>query len=340
MSVETNVVDGRDLWAVVDRDDEPLGPLFVDVAALLSGGLPEPPQPIVLTRLDGQPLLYPGQVNIVFGDPESGKSWLCYAAAAEALAAVRRVLIIDADHNGAAQILSRLVALGVSPTVLANAELFRLAEPEDGEHLLAVVAEGRAWRPAVAIADSIGEIVPMLGYSSNSPDEYTRAHRQVLTALARAGAVVLGLDHLPKNDDARRHGQTGTLAKRRAVGGVSLRVTLREPFAPGRGGAAALSIAKDRPGTVRAVCPVVGTEQPAGIFVLEPTPDGGLRWYITAPTMADLGEQVSDEDLAEIDSLDPPPISVEDVRRRLQWRKARAVLALRVWRQRVAEGES
>ena len=59
--------------------------LYVDIDALLNGGLPEPLAPSVLNFNDGVALFYRGQVNHVFGDPESGKTWVCLAAAADEL---------------------------------------------------------------------------------------------------------------------------------------------------------------------------------------------------------------------------------------------------------------
>ena len=52
----------------------------------------------------------------------------------------------------------------------------------------------------------------MLGLSSNSPDEFTAGHAQVLKPLAVAGACVIAIDHLPKNTENKANGQTGTAA--------------------------------------------------------------------------------------------------------------------------------
>ncbi|ORI11757.1 hypothetical protein BJD99_01040 [Rhodococcus sp. 1163] len=59
--------------------------LYTDIAALLDGTIPEPPAPEILQRSDGHALFYTGQVNLVFGDPESGKTWVALAAGAEVL---------------------------------------------------------------------------------------------------------------------------------------------------------------------------------------------------------------------------------------------------------------
>lgn len=312
----------------------PPRPLYADVATFLAGGIPDPPRPVCLRREDGHALFYAGKVNVLFGDPESGKSWIAYAAAAQALTEGRRATILDCDHNGLREVVSRLVALGAPTDALAEPDMFRFYEPEDGDELIRAVHECRdQFRPAVAVVDSIGEILPMLGYSSNSPDDYTSAHRRTMSALASAGACVIAIDHMPKSEDARSHGQTGTMAKKRAVNGASIRVTVRDQFAPGHGGASSLVIHKDRPGGLRATCPVDGKYQPAGIFTMSPRPDGTLNWQVTAPKTGEGDSGVSNDDLAELMSLDPPPKSKRDVQERLGWGGTRAWKALNRYRE-------
>jgi hypothetical protein len=318
-----------DAWPI-DPPAEPEEPLYADVAALLAGGIPPPPEPVLLRRSDGHALFYAAKVNVVFGDPESGKTWIALAAAVEALNAGRKAVFVDLDHNGVSEVVSRLLMLGARKEDLGNLDRFRYCEPEDGDQLVLTVADLRRWRPAVAIVDSIGELLPILGLSSNSPDDYTSANRRVLSALATCGAAVIAVDHLPKDDTAREKGQTGTLAKRRTVNGITLRVTVAEPFAPGHGGAASMTVTKDRPGGVRAHCPMIGKSQPAGRFVMEARDDGTVSWHVTAPR--ELPADAPDADVAELDALAPPPRSQRDVQERLKWGSNRALNALRRWR--------
>lgn len=307
------------------------GPTYGDVAALLDGTMPTPPETDVMFRDDGVAMLYSGKVNVLFGDSESGKTWIALAALAEVLGSGGRVAVIDLDHNGIVETVTRLLALGVPPGVLADLDRFRYCEPEDAADLDAYVADLAAWRPWAVAADSLGEILPMLGLSSNSPDEYTIGNRRVLVPLAAAGAAVIAIDHLPKDEAAREKGQTGTMAKRRSINGVSLRVTVRAQFAPGRGGTAGLTISKDRPGGLRAYCPE-GKGTAAGVFVLDAQSDGTLTWHVAAPTTPKPDGGAPDEDVAELDSLDPPPRSQRDVQERLRWGSDRAMRALRTWR--------
>ena len=308
--------------------------LYVDVAALLDGGLPDPPAPVLLHRSDGHAIFYASQVNYLFGDPESGKTLVAQAAASEALIDGRRVVFIDIDHNGPDATICRFLDMDVPEHLLRDRNRFRYVEPEDRAHLLAVVADLRQWRPAVAVVDSVGELLPMLGMSSNSPDDFTAAHTATMKPLAISGAAVLAIDHLSRAAESRTTGPTGTAAKRRAVGGVAIRVTVEEQFTPGRGGTAYLTINKDRHGGLRQHCPPnPGKEQVAGIFSIKPSPDR-IVWTVHGPQPGDLPthDRIDPADLAALDELDPPPASVRDVKERLRWRSDRAARVLRTWR--------
>ena len=304
--------------------------LYYDVAAMLDGTLPEPPEPEVLTRSDGRGIFYAGQVNLVFGDPESGKTFIALAAGAECLARGGRLLVLDLDHGGPASTVARLLMLGAPLAALRDGDRFRYVEPEDRWHVLAVVEDVQAWRPDVAVVDSVGELLPVFGASSNSPDDYTAVHTTVIKPLATAGAAVICVDHLAKNTDSRAQGATGTAAKRRTVGGVSLRVRLADTFVPGRGGSAQLLIHKDRHGGLRAHSPTEDREPVAGTFVLT-TDAGATTWRVVAPATTDRNpdEAASRADLAAVAALDPPARTVSDLAERLQWRKQRAAAVLR-----------
>lgn len=310
---------------------------YADIAALLAGAVPEPPEPDTLTRSDGRALFYSGQVNLLYGDPESGKTFVALAAAAEHLNDGGRVLILDLDHNGPQATVQRLLMLGARPEALADLERFRYVEPEDREHLLVAVTDSRQWHPGVAVIDSIGELLPLFGASSNSPDDFTAVHTAVMKPLAMAGAAVICIDHLAKNAESRSYGATGTAAKRRAIGGVSIRVVIADAFTPGRGGACHLTINKDRHGGLRQHCPTGDKEPLAGTFTLSTdSRTGTTAWAVRAPSDGDRNpsEMAASEDVEAVAALDPPPATVEEARTRLGWRKQRAALAVREWRKR------
>jgi hypothetical protein len=318
--------------------------LYADIAAYLDGGLPEPPTPCLLRRSDGAFIFYASQVNYLFGDPESGKTFVALAAAVEALQAGRRVLVLDLDHNGVESTVARLVLLGAPLAALRERALFRYAEPEDEPHLRKIVRDmtgDNGWRPAVAVVDSVGELLPLLRLSSNSPDDFTTAHSTVLKPLARAGASVIAIDHLAKNSDSRSWGATGTAAKRRAIGGASLRVTLLEAFAPGQGGKCRLDIHKDRHGGLRKNCVRVpgSHETPAAVFTLEDC-DGRTEWTVRKVNETDrpATTDAPEADVAALQALDPEPQGVRDVKERMGWGSTRASAAMSAWRSRNVPG--
>jgi hypothetical protein len=307
--------------------------IYGDIAALLSGGLPDAPTPEVLRRNDGVGMFYSGQVNSLFGPPECGKTHISVGTVAEALTNGGKAVFIDLDHNGILSTATRLLAAGVPPETLQDLDRFRYKEPEDREDLIETVADLRAWKPDVAIIDSVGELLPMMGLNSNSPDDFTIAHTAVLKPLAMAGSCVVIIDHVAKNTESQAQGPTGTAAKARAIGGTMLRVTIKDQFAPGRGGSAYLNIKKDRHGGLRAASPTGDKEPLAGTFKM--FPDSSFAVY--APTDGERApEAAPGADLAALNALNPPPESVRDVMARLQWGNHRAALTLRVWREQIA----
>lgn len=320
-------------------------PLYYDMHALLSGDLPPSPQPAIGCRDDGNHLFYSDQVNLVFGDPETGKTWICLWCAASKLIhdSTSRVVVIDMDHNGATATAARLLAFGVPKETLADPERFRYVEPDDRLHMARVIADLVGWRPDVAVVDSLGELMPLYGANSYSGDDFTDVNARVLKPLAKAGAAVLVIDHLSKGADSRNFGPVGTAAKRRAIGGVSLRVTVKDAFTPGSGGAAYLKVNKDRHGGLREHCPTGDREPLAGTFIMRVFEGGALTGEIKA---ADGTENVTDDhalsssqarnvaaDVALLGALNPPPKSVRDVRQRMSWGDARAQDALKAWRE-------
>lgn len=328
---------------MTDLDSE--RPLYYDMQALLSGELPPPPRPTCGCRDDGHHIFYSDQVNLVFGDPETGKTWLCIWCAAAKLIndPTSRVVIIDMDHNGPTATAARFLAFGVPKEVLSDPNRFRYVEPDDRLHMAEVIEDLITWRPTVAVVDSLGELMPLYGANSYSGDDFTAVNARVLKPLAKAGATVLVIDHLSKGADSRNFGPVGTAAKRRAIGGVSLRVTVKDAFTPGSGGAAYLKVNKDRHGGLREHCPTGDREPLAGTFTMRAFKDNQLTGEIKA---ADGTENVTDDhalsssqarnvaaDVASLESLNPPPKSVRDVRQRMSWGDTRAQDALKAWRE-------
>ncbi|WP_084514471.1 AAA family ATPase [Nocardia acidivorans] len=305
---------------------------------MFAGTLPEPPRPTICPRSDEVGLFYRSQYNTVIGDPECGKTLLTDHATVVELLAGGRVLRLDLDHNGPQSTGYRLADMGADPALLGDPNRFVYIEPEDRTDLFEVVEHMKAWRPTLIVLDSIGELLPMFGHSSNSADDFTVCHSAVIKPLVRTGACVIGIDHLSKGSDSRAYGAGGTMAKKRAIGGTSIRVTVDVPFTPGKGGSAYLAINKDRHGGLRAQSPVGDKEPPAGKFVLwphsEPGSSGTIRAMVKAPMKDERNpaEAAPSEDIAAVAGLEPPPSSANDTQKRLKWRADRARIAFKAWK--------
>lgn len=303
---------------------------YGNVGALLAGEIPPAPIPEILSRQDGTGLFYPGQVNMLFGDPETGKTFVALAAIVEAINDGCKAAMLDLDHNGMESIVSRLIDMGANQDALSSLDFFRYKEPEDGLDLTHTVADLQRWQPDIVVVDSIGELLPIYGLNSNSPDDFTLAHTKALKPLAMAGASVVVIDHLAKNPESKAQGPTGTGAKKRAVGGTMLRVTTKEPFTPGKGGSSYLNITKDRHGGLRAASPTGDGEPLAGTFHLR----ADSTYVIFAPAEGEQAPTTAPEDdVDRLANLTPPPESVADVRARMRWGTARASKALKAWRE-------
>ena len=318
--------------------DEPADD-YADVAALIEAGVQRRTPDAGALRNDGVRLAYSGAVNGLVGPPESGKTLVAIASACDTLKAGGSVLHIDSDHNGAEATISHYIAAdGIERDVLADRARFRYVDVRSADHLRRVVAEAAEWRPDFVVVDSVGEIVPLMGGESNSNDDYRRIHREVLSPLSDLGAAVLVLDHVTK-EEGRGGYAIGAGAKKAAIDGSYLAVAPVEPFVPGVGGAASLSILKDRHGGLRAESPA-GKSPTAAVFRLD-SRDGASNWeFWRGRTAEDREDEQAEADVAHVLTLDPFPTSRAALQAALKasqgkaWRNDRAQAALTEARRR------
>lgn len=309
--------------------------LYVDVAAVLDGGLKAPRPTEGSVRGDGLPLLYAAAVNGFMGPPESAKTLTAAAMTADTLTRGDSALWVDVDHNGAPATLGRLIAAGIARDVLTDPARFRLLIGESKEDLEAAVLDAVKHPPTIAIFDSVGEILPLYGADSNSADDYSAVHRAVFAPVAKAGAAVLVLDHVAKTAQGTGYA-SGSGAKKRAIDGALYELKVLETFRPGLGGAALLILRKDRHGGIRAA-----TEgDTAAVFRLDSRADS-MTWEFHAPRGVE--ERATDQaeaDVAFALALDPFPTSKERLVAAVRdatgkgWRADRAHAALTTARER------
>jgi hypothetical protein len=205
------------------------------------------PTPSLLPRTDGVPLLYPGEVHSLAGEPESGKGWLAGGEVARLLAGGASVLYLDFE-DAPASVVARQVALGARASAIVDR--FVYVRPEEAlqpgalERLLA----GRTF--ALAVLDGMSEAYALLGFDSYANQDVPRFLQALPRPIAATGAAVLLIDHVVKDREARGRYALGAQHKLAGVA-VAYAVEVLESPSRARAGTVKVIVAKDRHGHVR-----------------------------------------------------------------------------------------
>jgi hypothetical protein len=243
----------------------------VDLAAVLSSDNPEP-EPTILARDDKKCLFYPGKVNALLGESESGKTWVALHAAAQELTAGHDVAYVDFEDT-APGVTGRLTALGIDRDALLQ-HLTYIA-PEEGWSAQAVADLGETLASrdrTLIVLDGVNAAMTLLGLDTNSTTDATKFAQVLLDRLARTGAAVVTIDHVAKNKETRGKGGIGSQAKRAMIRGCAISVEVVTPFGRGMVGKLKLFVDKDRPGYVRGFSAFAKN---AGIAILSSDPSSG-----------------------------------------------------------------
>lgn len=111
-----------------------------------------------------------------------------------------------------------------------------------------------------------------------------------------------------------------------------LRVTVKDAFAPGRGGSCYLTLTKDRHGGLRANTPSTDRQPLVATFKLH-TEASEHSYSVYAAMEGEEGPgSAPASDIAALIDLNPPPESVRDVKDRLGWGSNKATAALSAFR--------
>lgn len=258
-----------------------------DLASVIAGTDPELP-PAVLVRDDDRALFYAGKVNGLLGESESGKTWVILLGVAQELAAGRHVLYIDCEDT-ASGIVSRLRDLGTPDEQLS---LLTYIGPEESLHSLASTdltetLEKQTY--STIVLDGVNAAMTLLGLELESNTDATKFAQVLLRPLARTGAAVITVDHVPKNKEQRGKGGIGAQAKRAMVTGCALSVEVLASFGRGQTGKLKLTVDKDRPGHVRGTSAFANH---AGTAILSSDADtGNVTVIIEAPDLRPFEER-------------------------------------------------
>ena len=220
-----------------------------NLTAVLDGHDPEP-DPQHLARQDGHRLFYPGKVNGLIGESESGKTWVALLAVLQALQIRQPTMYLDFEDT-AAGIISRLKLMGATDRDLRH---LTYISPDENLHLAAEADLAETitlTQPELIIIDGFNAAMTLMGLDINSNTDATLFSQKLLKPLSRTGAAVIYIDHVPKNKEARGKGGIGAQAKRAMTTGCAIAVDIVDPFGRGMTGRLRLTVDKDRPGRVR-----------------------------------------------------------------------------------------
>lgn len=271
----------------------------VDLAAALADDY-EPPRPTLLPRVDGPALLYAGAVHSIYGESESGKSWVAQIVVANALRSGGRALYVDHESD-AHSVCGRLLALGVPRDVLTDPARFTYVRPDGPRDarwldLLDAVYD-------VAVVDGVNVAMSTENLSTDGTDDAARWYDRVPRALAdRTGAAVITVDHVTKARDSRGRFMIGSQSKMNAITGSAFLARVRTPFGRGQVGVLILRVTKDRPGAVRPECgppDANGTQEAARVVLDARNPSA-----ITVRIECWSGDATERDELAPLDWAD------------------------------------
>lgn len=232
----------------------------VDLGPYIRGEI-ERPSPSLFKRTDGQGLLYPGRVNLLYSKRESGKSWVSLLVVKQLLSEGVPVLLVDLEDEPTTAV-TRLLALGASPASIE--EHLGYIRPETG--LAAMRSGGEVVvrqededierelvdrQPALVVVDGMTVLYALHGLDTNHSVE-TEVITGWLKRLTRNGkSTVLLIDHVTKSA-SRGSDPIGSQHKMAMVQGAAYHVWNVDPIVPGQKGKTELLIGKDRHGAVRA----------------------------------------------------------------------------------------
>lgn len=257
-----------------------------DIAALLATDL-EPEEAVILTRTDGQALLYAGKMHMFQAEPTSGKSWIALFAVLEVLRQGGTAIYIDFEDT-AHGILRRLLQLGGDPATIERC--FAYVQPIGGygeaerARLHSIIDD---LNPDLVIIDGVGEALTRDGLSEDKATDVVAWIEKLPRPIARTGAAVVMIDHVVKDREQQGRWARGSSAKLGVIDGTSYQLKVRKTFSRTKAGEVHIVVAKDRPGGVGALNDTVG------VVKIEPSGGGDVVRVSIEPYTGD--REKSDE---------------------------------------------
>jgi hypothetical protein len=258
----------------------------VDLAPVLRGECVTP-KPTVLERIDGIRLLYPGRLNLLMGETESGKTWAALVATAQELEVDHHVIYCDFE-DGPESVVERLRALGATvEQITSHLTYVNPAGPFD-ELAKEAMEEAIAHKgpPTLAIIDGVTEAMGELGLDPIKGPDVAAYFASSPRWLARTGAAVVLIDHVTKSRENRGRWAIGSERKLSGLDGAAYGFEMIRPFGRGKTGSVKVTVSKDRCGHIRQH---EGIGHAIVMMGLKSWPDGGVTVSLEVPEASDGG---------------------------------------------------
>lgn len=253
---------------------------------------------------DGHGILYSRKVNLIFGPSESGKSMFAFSVAAQEIQAGKHVVIIDFEDDQYG-LVSRLTDLGLHPEEFdpngskPGGVYYVPARLGMEEEDFAIIREritahqGGENPVSLVLIDAVTEAMAADGLNPDKAVEVAQWAAAMPKRFASLGPGVAIIDHTNLSDTDRAQ---GSQHKKSMLDGVSLKISRKQSFIRGRGGAASVYVAKDRIGSVREQALAAGTGEMEyrGAFTMRAREEEGEPFAMIGRNPLDLGRPAED----------------------------------------------
>lgn len=263
----------------------------VDLGPYVRGGW-LPPEPGLLHRSDGPGLIYPGRVNLMYGEGGSGKTLIALDVAVKVMNEGGKVLVIDMEDEPVNSI-DRFRSLGLADEHLLDGSLTYLRPLGDPLGVMHVDRWGqqvgsRERRSDAILRETLERVDPEFILVDGTTTLY-RIHGLDTNGVQGTDLVggwlrgltdnnrrtVLLIDHTSKNAGPES-GPIGSQHKIAMVQGIALRVKASKRPRRGGVGEAVLLVGKDRLGQVMGVSSDADTPVAAEVVFDGTGPNGSL----------------------------------------------------------------
>jgi hypothetical protein len=211
------------------------------------------PEPSILRRADGHHIFYAGKINALFGESESGKTWIALEAVRQELEKNNTVFYLDFEDS-VRGIYNRLNTLGADSRHFKTFLYSNPSEPLTQGAREALLTRIDEYKPSLIVVDGVNAAMNVMGLDLEKNKDATSFSQEVLRPMRLHNAAILTIDHVTKSKDNRGNYAIGAQAKRADIDGCAVAVEVEIAFGRGIDGALALKVTKDRPGFVRAIC--------------------------------------------------------------------------------------